>query len=148
MSKQQQFLDVVDRDEAERRFQAAISLQPLGTESIALDECRGRILAEDIIATVDVPSFDRSNYDGFAVRANDTVGATEERPVTLQLLDAEIAAGVVPDGSMSAGSATARQTSPARNLRWSPVSRHSSRSPYVCAQPPERTPSVPQAPPP
>ena len=86
MSKQQQFLNVVDRDEAERRFQAAISLQPLGTESVALDECRGRILAEDIIATVDVPSFDRSNYDGFAVRANDTVGATEERPVTLQLL--------------------------------------------------------------
>ncbi|MFP6603707.1 MAG: molybdopterin biosynthesis protein [Pirellulaceae bacterium] len=105
MSKQQQFLDVVDRDEAERRFQAAISLQPLGTESVALDECRGRILAEDIIATVDVPSFDRSNYDGFAVRANDTVGATEERPITLQLLDAEIAAGVVPDGSVSAGSA-------------------------------------------
>ena len=57
MSKQQQFLDVVDRDEAERRFQAAISLQPLGKESVALDECRGRILAEDIIATVDVPSF-------------------------------------------------------------------------------------------
>lgn len=105
MSKQQQFLNVVDRDEAERRFQAAISLQPLGTESVALDECRGRILAEDIIATVDVPSFDRSNYDGFAVRANDTVGATEERPVTLQLLDTEIAAGVVPDGSVSAGSA-------------------------------------------
>ena len=105
MAKQQQFLDVVDRDEAERRFQSAISLQPLGTESIPLDQCRGRILAEDITATVDVPSFDRSNYDGFAVRATDTVGATEERPVTLQLLDTEISAGVVPDGTVLAGSA-------------------------------------------
>ena len=105
MAKQQQFLDVVDRDEAERRFQDAISLQPLGTESIPLDQCHGRILAEDITAAVDVPSFDRSNYDGFAVRANDTVGATEERPVTLQLLDTEISAGVVPDGTVLAGSA-------------------------------------------
>ena len=104
MAKQQQFLDVVDRDEAERRFQSAISLQPLGTESIPLNQCRGRILAEDITATVDVPSFDRSNYDGFAVRATDTVGATEERPVTLQLLDTEISAGVVPDGTVLAGS--------------------------------------------
>ena len=105
MAKQQQFLDVVDRDEAERRFQDAISLQPLGTESVPLDQCLGRILSEDITATVDVPSFDRSNYDGFAVRANDTIGATEERPVTLQLLDTEIPAGTVPDGSVLAGSA-------------------------------------------
>ena len=105
MAKQQQFLDVVDRDEAERRFQDAISLQPLGTESSPLDQCLGRILSEDITATVDVPSFDRSNYDGFAVRANDTIGATEERPVTLQLLDTEIPAGTVPDGSVLAGSA-------------------------------------------
>ncbi len=105
MAKQQQFLDVVDRDEAERRFQDAISLQPLGTESIPLDQCLGRILSEDITATVDVPSFDRSNYDGFAVRASDTIGATEERPVTLQLLETEIPAGTVPDGSVLPGSA-------------------------------------------
>ncbi len=76
MAKQEQFLDVVDRDEAEERFQSAISLQPLGIEWIALEQSLGRILAEDITATVDVPSFDRSNYDGFAVRSADTVGAT------------------------------------------------------------------------
>jgi len=105
MAKQEQFLNVVDRDEAERRFQDAINLQPLEIEWVPLDQCRGRILAEDITADVDVPSFDRSNYDGFAVRAVDTVGATEERPVTLQLLTTEIAAGVVPDGTVMTGTA-------------------------------------------
>ena len=40
----------------------------------------GRVLAEDVVAAVDVPSFDRSNFDGFAVRAADTYGAAEERP--------------------------------------------------------------------
>ena len=105
MAKQEQFLDVVDRDEAEKRFQSAISLQPLGIEWIALEQSLGRILAEDITATVDVPSFDRSNYDGFAVRAADTVGATEERPVTFQLQQEEIAAGVVPSSSVSTGNA-------------------------------------------
>lgn len=105
MAKQQQFLNVVDRDEAERRFYSAISLDPLGTESIPLERSLGRILAEDIIAKVDVPSFDRSNYDGFAVRASETVGASEERPVSLQLQETEISAGVVPDMTVSAGTA-------------------------------------------
>ena len=121
MAKQEQFLNVVDRDEAERRFQAAINLQPLEIEWIPLDQCRGRILAEDITAAVDVPSFDRSNYDGFAVRAVDTVGATEERPVKLQLLTTEIAAGVVPDGTVMGGTAMTIATGgmlPRGNHQW------------------------------
>jgi len=96
MAQQQQFLDVVDRDEAERRFQAAITLAPLGEETVPLDETLGRVLAEEVIARVDVPSFDRSNYDGFAVRAADTFGAREESPKTLRLLDVIAATGVVP----------------------------------------------------
>ena len=105
MAKQEQFLDVVDRDEAEQRFQAAITLQPLGIERIPLDQCRGRILAEDVTAAVDVPSFDRSNYDGFAVQAADTIGATEERPLALQLMKGDISAGTVPDTIVTPGTA-------------------------------------------
>ncbi|MEX0757994.1 MAG: DUF4175 family protein, partial [Tistlia sp.] len=60
---------MIDRDEAEARFRAALALQPLGSEIIALEEALGRVLSGDVIARVDVPSFDRSNFDGFALRA-------------------------------------------------------------------------------
>ena len=71
---QDQFLDVIDRDEAERRFQAAIRLEPVGDAKVLLQDALGRVLAADEVANVDVPSFDRSNLDGFAVRAADTFG--------------------------------------------------------------------------
>jgi len=103
--KQQQFLNVIDRDEAEKRFHAALSLKPLGRETIPLVEALGRVLAGDVIAKVDVPSFDRSNYDGFAVRAADLTGAHEETPRIVRLLDETIAAGAQPRGQVGAGEA-------------------------------------------
>ncbi|MEE8452341.1 MAG: molybdopterin biosynthesis protein [Thermoguttaceae bacterium] len=102
---QQQFLNVIDRDEAERRFREAIDLKPLGAEEVALDDALGRILAEDVVARVDVPSFDRSNYDGYAVRAADTYGAREEDARSLELLDEVLATGVVPSGQVTPGTA-------------------------------------------
>ncbi len=103
--KQQQFLEVVDRDEAERRWRAAIDAAPLGSERIPLDAALGRVLAEDVRAAVDVPGFDRSNMDGFAVRAEDTFGAAEETPVRLRLLGETIPTGVVPKSEVLAGTA-------------------------------------------
>ena len=67
---------VLDRDEAERRWRAVDRrTRALGAEEIALEDALGRVLAEDVRAEVDVPGFDRSNMDGFAVRAADTFGA-------------------------------------------------------------------------
>src|SRR5437016_6662017 len=83
--EQDQFLEVIDRDEAERRFQAVLDLRPLEAEEVPLGQALGRVLAADVIAPVDVPSFDRSNVDGFAVRAQDTFGASEEGPRFLRL---------------------------------------------------------------
>ena len=54
------------------------------------------MLAEDVVAEVDVPGFDRSNVDGFAMQANDTFGAMEETPRTVQLNDEVLAPGIVP----------------------------------------------------
>jgi putative molybdopterin biosynthesis protein len=102
---QDQFLDVIDRDEAERRFHAAIDCRPLGTETIPLEEALGRVLAEDVAAAVDVPSFDRSNFDGYAVRAADTYGAQEEKPRRLKLLEEVIPTGLVPQGHVDPGTA-------------------------------------------
>ncbi len=96
MSQQQQFLDVIDRDEAERRFRAALRLEPLGELSCPLDEAWGASLARDVVAQVDVPGFDRSNFDGFALQAVATYGAREEQPRSLRLLPDTIAAGTLP----------------------------------------------------
>ncbi len=86
MPTQEQFLEVIDRDEAERRFRRVVRRTPLGEELVPLAEALGRVLARDVAAAVDVPSFDRSNFDGFAVRAADTFGASEEIPRRLRLL--------------------------------------------------------------
>jgi putative molybdopterin biosynthesis protein len=83
--EQDQFLDVIDRDEAERRFRAALDLRPLEAEEIPLAGLLARVLARDVVAPVDVPSFDRSNVDGFALRAEDTYGSSEEQPTRLRI---------------------------------------------------------------
>src|SRR5690348_10622392 len=96
MAEQEQFLQVLDRDEAERRFRAAIDQTPREAEIVRLDAALGRVLAADVVSPVDVPSFDRSNVDGFAVVAEDTFGASEEVPRSVLLCDEEIHTGIVP----------------------------------------------------
>jgi len=106
--RQSQFLDVIDRDEAERRWRQVIDASPtvLGKELVPTAETLGRVLAEDIRAEVDVPGFDRSNMDGFAVRAEDTYGASEEQVVRLTLNRETIATGVSPQQEVQPGTAT------------------------------------------
>src|SRR5262245_9141202 len=108
--QQQQFLEVIDRDEAERRFRAALDLSPLEPESISLPEAHGRILAEDVVAPLDVPSFDRSNVDGFAVQAADTFGASEDTPRLLTLNRETLATGQAPREVVRSGTATSIAT--------------------------------------
>jgi putative molybdopterin biosynthesis protein len=103
MTHQDQFLDVIDRDEAEARFRAALNLAPLGAERIAMTEALGRVLADDVVARVDVPSFDRSNFDGFAVRASDTFGATEMSSRLVRLLAQSLDAGTEPTTEVGPG---------------------------------------------
>ncbi len=104
--KQQQFLEVIDRDEAERRWREVINTKPVGVESVPLTCALGRVLAEDVRAEVDVPGFDRSNMDGFAVRAEDTYGASEDEPVNLRLTGETIPTGIAPAVEVTGGSAS------------------------------------------
>ena len=110
MPEQEQFLDVLDRDEAERRFRAAIDLAPRGIETAPLEAALGRVLAADVISRVDVPSFDRSNVDGFAVVAEDTFGAAEEVPRCVRLDEEVIHTGVVPKTMVQRGRAVSIAT--------------------------------------
>jgi putative molybdopterin biosynthesis protein len=107
---QEQFLQVLDRDEAERRFRAALDLTPRGRERLPLDAALGRVLAADVVSPVDVPSFDRSNVDGFAVVAEDTFGASEEHPRVVTLGGETIHTGVVPASAIRRGEAMAIAT--------------------------------------
>ena len=108
--KQDQFLQVIDRDEAERRFHAVLDLRQLSTEEVPLADALNRVLARDVVSPHDVPSFDRSNVDGFAVRAADTFGASEDRPRSLRLSAEVLPTGVVPELPIGPGMATAIAT--------------------------------------
>jgi len=104
--RQTQFLTVITRDEASARFQQHLRLAPLGRQTVSLQHAVGRILADDIRATVDVPAFDRSNVDGFAVQAADTFGAMEEAARAIALNDEVLSPGIAPRQTVSAGRAT------------------------------------------
>nr|WP_207460248.1 molybdopterin biosynthesis protein [Azospirillum sp. SYSU D00513] len=105
-ARQEQFLEVVSREEAEARFRRHLDLTPKGEESVPLSRALGRVLARDVLAEVDVPGFDRSSVDGFAVRAADTTGAAEDAPVRLRLNGEVLSAGRAPALTVAPGTAT------------------------------------------
>lgn len=94
--RQRQFLDVVSEAEAHARWDAATGRLAPRTERVPLPWALGRRLAEDVHSPVDVPFYDRSNVDGFAVRAQDTFGAEEHAPVELTLRAERLHAGTPP----------------------------------------------------
>jgi molybdopterin molybdotransferase len=74
------------------------------TETLPLAECSQRVLAEDIGAANDLPPFDNSSMDGFAVRAGDVENATNDSPRSLRVV-ADIPAGSHPTISLAVGQA-------------------------------------------
>ena len=66
----------------------------LSTEKVFLLEALGRVIAEDIVSPYNVPIADNSAMDGYAIRAEDTVGATEENPVKLKIVE------IIPAGKV------------------------------------------------
>jgi molybdopterin molybdotransferase len=95
------FPERADVEEVER-FVARVG--PLAAESVDVAACTGRVLAGDVASEVDVPSFPRSAMDGYAVRGEDTFGATAYDPISLRLLG-ESLPGRPFTGSVDAGEA-------------------------------------------
>ena len=92
-------------DEAlERILRAAESIQPLPVETVSLGEARGRATLYDINAPADLPAFDNSMVDGYAVRLKTTGAASPTIPLTLPVTG-EVAAGSVADRALMAGEA-------------------------------------------
>ena len=83
------YLEDIPLEEAQNRFREAIAgaglWEPLNAERFTLDEqLLGRVLAETVWAKISSPHYHASAMDGFAVRADDTHGATQTSPVSLQ----------------------------------------------------------------
>jgi putative molybdopterin biosynthesis protein len=105
-ARQEQFLEVVSAEEARARFARHVDLAPLPPERVALGASLGRVLAHDVKAPIDVPPFDRSNVDGFALRAADTVGASDASPKRLRLNAEVVVCGHAPVSGVDLGTAT------------------------------------------
>jgi putative molybdopterin biosynthesis protein len=105
-ARQEQFLEVVSAEDAKARFAAHLDLSPLGAETVALSAALGRVLAHDIAAPIDVPPFDRANVDGFALRAADSIGASEAAPRRLALNAEVLACGHTPKLAVAPGTTT------------------------------------------
>jgi molybdenum cofactor synthesis domain-containing protein len=103
---QDQFLTILSREDALARFEAALFPRAVASERRQLSDALGCALAQDIVAPIDVPPFDRSNVDGFAVRSADLAAASEATPVRLMLNDEVIACGIAPVRPVLSGTAT------------------------------------------
>ncbi|WP_165637280.1 molybdopterin biosynthesis protein [Bradyrhizobium shewense] len=104
--EQEQFLKILSREEALARFQAALFPRAVPSEKRKLGDALGVALAEDITAPIDVPPFDRSNVDGFAVRSADLAAAGEGAPRRLTPNGETIHCGTAPRMQVAAGTAT------------------------------------------
>jgi molybdopterin molybdotransferase len=78
--------------------------EPLEPEEVEILDALDRVLAEDVYSDIDIPPFDNSAMDGYAVRAADTVGASRESPVILHAIG-DLAAGYVTDLVVEPGTA-------------------------------------------
>ena len=107
---QDQFLTILSREDALERFEAALFPRATLADERPLADALGYPLAQDVVADIDVPPFDRSNVDGFAVRSADVASASEVTPVRLVLNDEIIACGTVPTRPVLSGTATSIAT--------------------------------------
>src|SRR5256885_3346229 len=107
---QDQFLNILSREEALKHFEAALFPRAIPTEQRPLSDALGCALAQDIVAPMDVPPFDRSNVDGFAVRSANLAAAAEASPVRVMLNDEVIACGIAPTRPVLSGTATSIAT--------------------------------------
>src|ERR1700722_18634899 len=107
---QDQFLTILSREDAFARFEAALVPRAVPVERRSLADALGCALAADVVAPIDVPPFDRSNVDGFAVRSADLASAGEATPVRVMLNDEVIACGTVPTRPVLSGTATSIAT--------------------------------------
>ncbi|MEE8192708.1 MAG: hypothetical protein V3T74_08190, partial [Gemmatimonadales bacterium] len=78
------FAERVDVEEVERFLERCVEALP--SESVPLGESAGRVLSTDVTAEVDVPGFNRAAMDGYALRGEETFGASAYNPLSLEVV--------------------------------------------------------------
>ncbi len=79
-------------EDALQKWLNILQIKKHRTATVPLNKALNRVLATDIIAKEDLPRFDKSAVDGYAIKAKDTTGATQFKPVTLQITESEVTA--------------------------------------------------------
>jgi molybdopterin molybdotransferase len=95
---------VVTREIALKTLEEQLTFPPFASEAVHISHSLGRISASDIASPEELPEFDRSTMDGYAVKSADTFGAAESRPALLRVVG-EIPMGTMPDSTLSKGEA-------------------------------------------
>ena len=98
------FRELIPFDSAKKLIFDKINPKPLGAEKISLKEAHNRILAEDVKTNLDIPPFHRSTVDGYALKAEDSYGAEENKPIDLNVIG-EISVGEYPKIYLKKGEA-------------------------------------------
>jgi putative molybdopterin biosynthesis protein len=96
------FRKLLTYDEAKALIQQTLKPKPLGAEGISLLDAYNRVLAEDAVSALDIPSFNRSTVDGYAVKAEDTFEAEENQPAKLKVCGF-VAIGEMPNVILQKG---------------------------------------------
>jgi len=96
------FRKLLTFDEAKKVIESQFKAKPLSAEEISLLESSNRVLAENIRAEMNIPPFNRSTVDGYAVRAEDTFGAEENKPIVLHV-SGTVNIGELPDTIVKKG---------------------------------------------
>jgi len=87
---------------AEDIFECLGDIKPLGTEFVSTKDALGRVLARDIVSSEDLPGFERSTMDGYALSAKDTFGASEDLPTPFNIVG-EVRMGEIPNFDLKRG---------------------------------------------
>ena len=96
------FRKLLSFDEAKQLLRQTFSAKPVGVEQVSISKAHDRVLAQDVVALMNIPPFTRSIVDGYAVKAVDTFGASEDKPVSLMFCG-HVAIGESPNVVVETG---------------------------------------------
>ena len=87
------FQKLTTTDEALRKWLSALQIKKPTAEAVPLGDALNRVLVESVVADENLPRFDKSAVDGYAVSAEATLGASQFRPALLKLIASEVVGG-------------------------------------------------------
>lgn len=99
-----EFFNVVSVKEARDKLMENFKEYKFEVEEVSILECTDRVLAEDIVSNINVPEFNRSTVDGYAIKAKESHGASESVP-SLFIIVGEVKMGQIPERTIKSGEA-------------------------------------------